>query len=62
MGTAANMNYAARVVDTHAELRVCAVVTAGVEGNAGCAAMRRVGTKRMRGGAISTRVRSMRWC
>ena len=37
MGTAANMNYAARVVDTHAELRVCAVVTAGVEGNAGCA-------------------------
>ena len=37
MGTAANMNYAAHVVDTHAELRVCAVVTAGVEGNAGCA-------------------------
>ncbi len=37
MGTAANMNYAARVVETHAELRVCAVVTAGVEGNAGCA-------------------------
>ena len=37
MGTAANMNYAACVVDTHAELRVCAVVTAGVEGNAGCA-------------------------
>ena len=37
MGTAANMNYAARVVETFAELRVCAVVTAGVEGNAGCA-------------------------
>ena len=37
MGTAANMNYAARVVETYAELRVCAVVTAGVEGNAGCA-------------------------
>ena len=37
MGTAANMNYAARVVKTHAELRVCAVVTAGVEANAGCA-------------------------
>ena len=37
MGTAANMNYAARVVETHAELRVCAVVTAGVEANAGCA-------------------------
>ncbi len=37
MGTAANMNYAARVVETHAELRVCAIVTAGVEGNAGCA-------------------------
>lgn len=37
MGTAANMNYAACVVKTHAELRVCAVVTAGVEGNAGCA-------------------------
>ena len=37
MGTAANMNYAARIVETFAELRVCAVVTAGVEGNAGCA-------------------------
>ncbi len=37
MGTAANMNCAARAVETHAELRVCAVVTAGVEGNAGCA-------------------------
>ena len=37
MGTAANVNYAACVVETHAELRVCAVVTAGVEGNAGCA-------------------------
>jgi len=37
MGTAANMNYAARVVETCAELRVCAVVTAGVEGNAACA-------------------------
>ncbi|MDE3001112.1 MAG: adenosylcobinamide amidohydrolase [Gemmatimonadota bacterium] len=37
MGTAANMNCAAHVVETHAELRVCAVVTAGVEGNAGCA-------------------------
>ena len=37
MGTAANMNCAAHVVKTHAELRVCAVVTAGVEGNAGCA-------------------------
>ena len=37
MGTAANMNYAARTVETYAELRVCAVVTAGVEGNAGCA-------------------------
>lgn len=37
MGTAANMNYASRVVETYAELRVCAVVTAGVEGNAGCA-------------------------
>lgn len=37
MGTAANMNYVARVVETFAELRVCAVVTAGVEGNAGCA-------------------------
>lgn len=37
MGTAANMHYAARVVESHAELRVCAVVTAGVEGNAGCA-------------------------
>ncbi len=37
MGTAANMNYAACVVETHAELRLCAVVTAGVEGNAGCA-------------------------
>lgn len=37
MGTAANMNYAALVVATFAELRVCAVVTAGVEGNAGCA-------------------------
>ena len=37
MGTAANMNYAARTVETFAELRVCAVVTAGVEGNAGCA-------------------------
>ncbi len=37
MGTAANVNYAARVVETHAELRVCAVVTAGVEANAGCA-------------------------
>ncbi len=37
MGTAANMNYAARVVETFTELRVCAVVTAGVEGNAGCA-------------------------
>ena len=35
MGTAANMNYAARVVETHAELRVCAVVTAGVEGQCG---------------------------
>lgn len=37
MGTAANMNYAACVVETYQELRVCAVVTAGVEGNAGCA-------------------------
>ena len=37
MGTAANMNCAAHVVKTYAELRVCAVVTAGVEGNAGCA-------------------------
>ena len=37
MGTAANMNCAAHTVETHAELRVCAVVTAGVEGNAGCA-------------------------
>lgn len=37
MGTAANMNYAARVAKTFAELRVCAVVTAGVEGNAACA-------------------------
>lgn len=37
MGTAANMNYAALVVAIFAELRVCAVVTAGVEGNAGCA-------------------------
>ena len=37
MGTAANVNYAACVVETYAELRVCAVVTAGVEGNAGCA-------------------------
>ena len=37
MGTAANMNYAARVAEIFAELRVCAVVTAGVEGNAGCA-------------------------
>ena len=37
MGTAADMNYAARIVETFAELRVCAVVTAGVEGNAGCA-------------------------
>lgn len=37
MGTAANMNYAARVTETFEELRVCAVVTAGVEGNAGCA-------------------------
>ena len=37
MGTAANMNCAAQIVKTHAELRVCAVVTAGVEGNAGCA-------------------------
>lgn len=37
MGTAANMHYAARIVETFAELRVCAVVTAGVEGNAGCA-------------------------
>lgn len=37
MGTAANMNYVARIVETFAELRVCAVVTAGVEGNAGCA-------------------------
>ena len=37
MGTAANMNYAALVVATFEELRVCAVVTAGVEGNAGCA-------------------------
>jgi adenosylcobinamide amidohydrolase len=36
-GTAANVNYAACVVETHRELRVCAVVTAGVEGNAGCA-------------------------
>ena len=34
MGTAANMNYAARAEETFAELRVCAVVTAGVEGNA----------------------------
>ena len=31
------MHYAALVVATFAELRVCAVVTAGVEGNAGCA-------------------------
>ena len=37
MGTAANMNCAAHVVKTHAELRVSVVVTAGVEGNAGCA-------------------------
>ncbi len=37
MGTAASMNCAAHVVETHAELRVFAVVTAGVEGNAGCA-------------------------
>lgn len=37
MGTAANMNYAACVKETHQELCVCAVVTAGVEGNAGCA-------------------------
>jgi adenosylcobinamide amidohydrolase len=37
MGTAANMNYAACVTETHQALRVCAVVTAGVAGNAGCA-------------------------
>jgi len=37
MGTAANMNYAACVTETYQALRVCAVVTAGVEGNAGCA-------------------------
>lgn len=37
MGTAANMNCAAHIVKTYAELRVCAVVTAGVDGNAGCA-------------------------
>ena len=61
MGTAANMNYAARVVETHAELRVCAIVTAGVAMR-GVRAMGRVGTKRMLDGAISMRVRSMRWC
>ena len=37
MGTAANMNYASCVTETYQELRVSAVVTAGVEGNAGCA-------------------------
>ena len=35
MGTAANMNYACLATESHAELRVRAVVTAGVEGNAG---------------------------
>ena len=35
MGTAANMNYAATAAAGHAEVRVRAVVTAGVEGNAG---------------------------
>ena len=35
MGTAANMNHASIAVEAYAELRVRAVVTAGVEGNAG---------------------------
>ena len=35
MGTAANMSYAATASEEYAELRVRAVVTAGVEGNAG---------------------------
>lgn len=35
MGTAANTNYAASANAEHAEVRACAVVTAGVEGNAG---------------------------
>jgi adenosylcobinamide amidohydrolase len=35
MGTAANMNYAVAVEEEYAELSVRAVVTAGVEGNAG---------------------------
>ena len=62
MGTAANMNYATRVVKTHAELRVCAVVTAGVEANAGCAGDRPCGTRKMANGAPHTRARSTRWC
>ena len=37
MGTAANMNYAAIVERQDGDLRVAAVVTAGVQGNAACA-------------------------
>ncbi|HYR89964.1 MAG TPA: adenosylcobinamide amidohydrolase [Terriglobia bacterium] len=37
MGTAANMIYAAHEIAEHGELRVDAIVTAGVEGNAVCA-------------------------
>jgi len=37
MGTAANMIYAAHELDLYSDLRVDAIVTAGVEGNACCA-------------------------
>jgi len=37
MGTAANMTYAAHEFDSHGHIRVDAIVTAGVEGNACCA-------------------------
>jgi adenosylcobinamide amidohydrolase len=37
MGTAANMNYVAVVIESDADVEVTAVVTGGVEGNATCA-------------------------
>ena len=53
MGTAANMNCAAHVVETHAELRVCAVVKRAWRAMRDAPVIRQPGTKRMQNGSVA---------